>query len=128
MLEEDYGFVFVGLTDGQREEIKNTIKEMKKNGATREEIKQAIIGLYESYGGVIPDLNDMEKEEIHDWIVNMLETDYGIDLPDLTLEQKEAIRDKKSEITELQKELREMFKNARFFTKFRFLRYVRRNL
>jgi len=128
MLEEDYGFVFIELTDEHKVEIKNTIKEMKKSGATREEIKQAIIGLYESYGGVIPDLNDEEKEEIHDWIVNMLETDYGVDLPDLTLEQREAIKDKKNEIRELQKELREMFKNARFFTKFRFLRYVRKNL
>jgi len=125
MLEENYGFVFIELTVEQKQEIKNTIKEMKKNGATREEIKAALIDLYESYGGVIPELSEFEREEIHDWIVNMLESDYGFDLPDLTLEQRESIKNKKSEIRELQRELREMFRNARLFTKFRFFRYLR---
>jgi len=128
MLEENYGFVFIELTYEQKQEIRNTIKEMKRCGATKEEIKAAIIELYESYGGVIPELSDLEKEEIHNFIVNMLESDYGFDLPDLTLEQRETLKNKKSEIRELQKDLRQMFKNARFITKIRFLIYVRRSL
>lgn len=124
MLEENYGFVFVELTQEQKHEIKHKIRQMKKAGATSEEIKQAIIDLYESYGGVIPDLNDEQKEEIHDWIVNMLETDYGFDLPDLTPEQRAQIKEKTSEIRELQNQLKDMFKDARFFTKVRFMRYV----
>lgn len=127
-LEENYGFVFVELSQEQKMEIKRTIREMKKQGATREEIKQAVIELYESYGGAIPDLDDEQKEEIHDWIVNMLETDYGFDLPDLTPEQRAQIKQKISEIRELQKELKDMFKDARFFTKIRFIRYVRAHI
>jgi len=58
----------------------------------------------------------------------MLETNYGLDLPNLTVEQRDAIKDKKSEITDLQKELKELFKNAGFFTKMRFLRYLQQNI
>jgi len=128
MLEDKYGFVFIELTEEQKKEIKALIVNMKQDGSSKEEIRAAVKDLYESYGGVIPELNDVEKEEVHDWIVNMLETDYGLDLPNLTFEQRESIKNKKNEIRELQKELREMFKNARFFTKIRFLRYVLRNL
>lgn len=127
MLEENYGFVFIELTPEQKQEIRNKIKEMKRSGATKEEIKAAVIELYESYGGNIPELSDIEKEEIHDWIVNMLETDYGFDLPNMTYEQRVSLKNKKGEIRELQKELKELFKNARFITKIRFLRYVHRN-
>lgn len=128
MLEENYGFVFIELTPEQKAYIKQTIAQLKRQGATREEIKQAFIDLYENYGGVIPELNDAEKEEIHTWIVNMLENDYGFDLPNLTFEQRETIKNKNNDIKELQKELRELFKNARFFTKIRFIRYVRKNI
>ena len=128
MLEENYGFVFIELTPEQKAYIKQTVIHLKRQGASREEIKQAIIDLYESYGGVIPELTESEKEEIHNWIVDMLETDYGLDLPNLTLEQREAIKEKRGEIRQLQQELLEMFKDARFFTKIRFIRYVRRNI
>ena len=128
MLEDEYGFVFIELTDEQKRQIKQLIIEMHREGASKEEIKAAVIELYENYGGVIPELNDIEKEEIHDWIVDMLETDYDIDLPDLTLEQREAIKEKRSEIMQLQKELKEMLRNAGFFTKIKFFGYVRRNL
>jgi len=128
MLEENYGFIFIKLTPKQKAYIKQTVIHLIRQGATRDEIKQAIIDLYESYGGVIPELNNVEKEEIHNWIVNMLETDYGLDLPNLTFEQRETIKEKRGEIRELQKELREMFKDARFFTKIRFIIYVKRNI
>jgi hypothetical protein len=126
MLEDNYGFVFIDLTAEQKAYIKQTIIQLKRQGTTKEEIKAAVIDLYESYGGIIPELTDEQKEEVHDWIVNMLETDYGLDLPNLTLEQRESIENKKSEIKELQKELRQMFKDAGFITKLRFFRYIRR--
>lgn len=128
MLEENYGFVFVELTPEQKAYIKQTIAQLKRQGASREEIKQAFIDLYENYGGVIPELNDVEKEEIHTWIVNMLETDYGFNLPDLSIEQRQQIKEKGNEIRELQSELRDMFKDARLFTKIRFIRFVRKNI
>ena len=127
-LEENYGFIFVELSDAQKMEIKNTIRQMKKDGATREEIKQAVIDLYESYGGVIPDLSDVQKEEIHNWVANMLEIDYGFDLPNLSYEQRQQIKEKRTEIRELQGELRDIFKDARFFTKIRFIRYVKTHI
>ena len=123
-LEENYGFVFVELSEEQKMEIKDTVREMKKQGATKEEIKQAVIELYEGYGGIIPDLNDTQKEEIHDWVVNMLETEYGFDLPNLTPEQRTQIKQKTIVIRQLQGQLKDMFKEARFFTKIRFIRYV----
>ena len=128
MLEDNYGFVFIELTAEQKAYIKQTIIQLKRQGATQEEIKAAVVDLYESYGGIIPELTDEQKEEVHDWIVNMLETNYGLDLPNLTVEQRDAIKDKKSEITDLQKELKELFKNAGFFTKMRFLRYLQQNI
>ncbi len=101
---------------------------MKRQGASQEELKEALNNLYIGYGGVIPELNEDQKEEIHNWIVDMLETEYGVDLPNLTLEQRDTIKQKRSEITELQKDLREMFKDAGFFTKRRFLRYIQATL
>jgi len=124
MLEENYGFVFIELTPEQKAYIKQTIVQMKRQGATQEEIKDAVKNLYVGYGGVIPALTDNQKEEIHDWIVNMLETDYGLHPPDLTMEQRQEIKEKRSEIHELQTELRDMFKDAGFYIKMRFLRYV----
>ena len=124
MLENDYGFVFIELTPEQKAYIKQTLIRMKRQGATQEEIKETVKTLYIGYGGVIPKLTDLQKEEIHDWIVNMLETEYGLDVPHLTAEQRQEIKDKRSEIKELQTELREMFKEAGFYTKMRFLRYL----
>ncbi|MBN2603477.1 MAG: hypothetical protein JXA91_05050 [Candidatus Thermoplasmatota archaeon] len=127
-LQDSYGFIFIELTVEQKAYIKQTIIELKKQKATREEIKTAVVNLYESYGGIIPRLTDAEKKDIHEWIVTMLETDYGLDLPNLTRYQREALKNKKDEIRELQKELKEMLKDAGFFTKYRFLRYLRRHI
>ncbi len=127
MLVDDYGFVFVDLTDGQKQEIKDLIKDMKQDDASEEQIKSEVKLLYESYGGVIPELSEVEKEQIHTWIHDMLEADYDLDLPDLTYEQRQNLKNQKNEIKELQKELRDLLKDARFFTKYRFVRHVRRN-
>ncbi len=127
MLEVNYGFLFVELTPEQKAYIKQTIIQMKRQGSSKEEIKIEVINLYINYGGVIPELTDTQKEEIHDWIIDMLKNDYGINLPDLTLEQRQEIKEQRSDIKELQKELQEMFKNTRFLTKIRFLRYLRQN-
>lgn len=124
MLEEKYGFVFIELTPEQQAYIKQTIIKMRRQGATQDEIKEAVKNLYVGYGGVIPALNDIQKEEIHDWIISMLETDYGLHPPDLTMEQRQEIKEKRSEIHDLQTELRDMFKDSGFYTKIRFLRYV----
>ncbi len=128
LLEEDYGFVFVELTEEQQTEIKQTVRQMKKNYASRAQIKQAIIDLYEGYGGVIPTLSDEQREEIYDQVVLMLETDYDVEVPDLTFEQRQTIREKSNEIAELRNELRQMFNDARFRVKIRFLRYLHRTI
>jgi hypothetical protein len=101
---------------------------MKKNGASKEEIRAAVIDLYVSYGGSIPELTDDQKEDIHDWIVDMLNSDYGFDIPDLTPQQREAIKQKKEEIKSLQKELRILLKNADKITKYRFYKYVKNEM
>ena len=128
MLEDNYGFVFIKLTPEQKAYIKQTFIQMKRQGASQEELKEAVKNLYIGYGGVIPVLTENQKEEIHDWIVDMLETEYGLDLPNLTLEQRDTLKEKRSEIKELQKDLRELFKDAGFFTKRRFLRYIQTTL
>lgn len=128
MLSETYGFVFIDLTPEQKAYLKQTIIQMNQQGLTREEIRNEIITLYEKYGGVIPDITEEEKESIHDWIHDMIETDYNIDLPDLTSEQRQEFIEKKEEIHQLQRELREQFKQANRLTRYRFLRYVRKDL
>ena len=127
-LETEYGFVFVELTHEQKAYMKQTFIQLKREGKTTDEIKIELISLYESYGGVIIELSDADKEDIHDWIVSMLETDYNLDLPDLSLEQREEIKDKKEEIRSLQKELREQIKRANWLNRFRFFRYVKNDL
>jgi hypothetical protein len=128
MLEENYGFIFIELTPEQKAYIKQSIIQMKKQGVSKEDIKTTVIDLYESYGGVIPELNDGEKEDIHDWIMNMLETNYGLDLPNLTVEQRNSITNKKDEIQQLRNDLKILFRDANRITRWRFLRYVHKDL
>jgi uncharacterized protein (UPF0335 family) len=127
-LEQDYGFVFVELTEDQQQEIRQTVKQMKNEYASREQIKQAVIDLYVSYGGVIPELSDSEREEIYDWMVVLLEDDYGVEVPELSFEQRQIIRQESNDIASLRNELRQMFNNARFFVKLRFIGYLRRTI
>ena len=127
-LETEYGFVFIELTAEQKAFMKQTFIQLKREGNTKDEIKVELIDLYEDYGGFIPELSDAEKEDIHDWIVSMLETDYNLDLPDLSFEQREEIKDKKEEIRSLQKELRRQIRQANWLNRFRFFRYVKNDL
>ena len=127
-LEIEYGFVFVELTPEQKAYMKQTLFQLKRDGKNKEEIKAELVVLYENYGGVIPELTDDEKENIHDWIVSMLENDYNLDLPDLTLEQRENLKNKKEEIRSIQKELRNQIKQANWFNRFKFFRYVKNDL
>ena len=80
------------------------------------------------YGFVFPELSEDEKEKIREKIKEKLENDYGLDLPDLTPEQREAVKNKRNEIIELQKELRDMLKEASRLTKIRFYRYVKNTM
>ncbi len=124
-LETDYGFVFIELTPEQKAYMKQILIQLKREGNTKEAIINKLVLLYESYGGFIPELTDDEKEDIHDWIVSMLENDYNIVLPDLTFKQREELKNKKEEIRSLQKELRNQLKQASWINRFRFYRYVK---
>ena len=129
LLEDEYGFVFVELTDEQKKEIKQEIIILKEQGLTREQIKIEIIELLQDeYEFVLPELSDVEKEEIRTKIKNMLETVYGLDLPDLTVEQRDTIKQKRKEIKILQLELGKMFKNADKKTKLQFYLYVKKTM
>jgi hypothetical protein len=55
----------------------------------------------------------------------MVEEDYDVDLPDLTFDQRQEIKNQKDEIHSLQKELRHQFRQTNWLNRFRFLRYVR---
>jgi DNA-binding transcriptional regulator YhcF (GntR family) len=71
------------LTDEQKEEIKEIIKELKDNGASKEEIKEAIDSKLEEWGIEVldkgmrqhppwmPELTDEQKEEIKELIDRM---------------------------------------------------------
>jgi len=112
ILEEDYGFVIPELTKEQKQEIQETIKELIAQGATPEEIKEAVISLLEGYGAAIPELTEEQKEEIKERIKSLLEDNYGFILPELTEEQKDEIKNKKSEIKNLQMELKQLIEES----------------
>lgn len=124
-LETNYDFIFVELTREEKAYMKQTLIQMKRQGKDREEIKDQLFILYEEYGGNIADLDDTEKEAIYDWTVSMIETDYDIDLPDISFDQRQEIKEEKDEIHNLEKELRHQFRRANWITKFQFLRYVK---
>lgn len=126
-LETTYGYVFVELTPEQKAYLKQTFIQLKKEGKTQEEIRTELITLYEEYGGVIPELSESEKEDIHDWFITMVEEDYDVDLPDLTFDQRKEIKNQKDEIHSLQKELRLQLRHTNWLNRFRFFRYVRNN-
>lgn len=126
-LETTYGYVFVELTPEQKAYLKQTFIQLKKEGKTQEEIRTELITLYEEYGGVIPELSESEKEDIHDWFITMAEEDYDVDLPDLTFDQRKEIKNQKDEIHSLQKELRLQLRHTNWLNRFRFFRYVRNN-
>jgi len=49
------GDLFADLTDEQRQQIDDTVAEMKEAGATRDEIKVAVEELLEGFGVEVPD-------------------------------------------------------------------------
>ena len=126
-LETNYGFVFIELTPEQKAYMKQTLIQMKRDGRTKDEVREELVELYEGYGGTIPDLTETEKEAIYDWAVAMIEQDYDVDLPDLTYEQRQIIKDKKEDIQSIQKDLRQQLRQANQITRFRFFRYVIRD-
>lgn len=126
-LETNYGFVFIELTPEQKAYMKQTLIQMKRDGRTKDEVREELVELYEGYGGTIPDLTETEKEAIYDWAVAMIEQDYDVDLPDLTYEQRQIIKDKKEDIQSIQKDLRQQLRQANQITRFRFFRYVKRD-
>lgn len=127
-LETNYGFVFIELTPEQKAYMKQTLIQLKRQGKTKAEIREELVSLYEGYGGTIPDLTEVEKEAIYNWAVAMIEEDYDVDLPDVTYEQRQIIREKKEEVGSIQKDLREQLRQTNWLTRFRFFRYVRKDL
>ena len=126
ILEEDYGFVIPDLTEEQKQEIRETVRELINQGATREEIREAVISLLEEYGAVIPDLTDEQKEEIREKIKSLLEENYGFVIPELTDEQKQEIKNKRNEIKDLRMELRQLIEESGFFVRFLLRRFLER--
>jgi ribosomal protein L29 len=127
-LEDNYGFVFIDLSPEQKAYIKQTIIQMKRQGADKEAIYEEVRMIYISYGGVIPQLNETQKEEIRQWIHTLIETEYDVDLVDLTPEQRENLRNKKEEIQQLAKNLKDLFRDANKVIRWRFIRYVHNDL
>ncbi|MFH1014037.1 MAG: hypothetical protein V1769_05985 [Thermoplasmatota archaeon] len=127
-LENNYGFVFIDLSAEQKAYIKQTIIQMKRQGANKEAIYEEVRMIYISYGGELPKLSETQKEEIRQWIHTMLETDYDVDLPDLTDEQMENLTNKREEIKGLKENLRGLIKDANRITRWRFFKYVQRDI
>jgi hypothetical protein len=90
-LLESYGFDLPDLSDEQKWEIWSTMLRMKREGAARDEIRDAIEDLLEDYGVDLPGLTPEDKQAIRLWIKNLLETEYGFVFPELTEEQKREI-------------------------------------
>jgi len=90
-LLERYGFDLPDLTDEQKWEIWSTALQMKRNGADRDEIREAIEDLLEEFGVDLPGLTPEDKQAIRQWIKNLLGTEYGFVFPELTEEQKREI-------------------------------------
>ena len=108
-LLEGYGFVFVELTEEQKGEIKNTAREMFRDGASREEIRDEVKNVLERYGFDIPELTEEQKNETREGIRTIL-LDHDIELPDLTEGQQEQIRNKREEIREIRWELLDLLR------------------
>jgi len=114
------------LTEEQREIVKQTIREMRENDATREEIREAVAELLEGWGIEMPEPhrppfwdqlteeqreivkqtikemreNDATREEIREAVAELLEG-WGIEMPEphrppfweqLTEEQREIVK------------------------------------
>jgi hypothetical protein len=124
-LEENYNFIFIELTPEQKAYMRQTAIQLKRQGNTIDMIKEELIALYENYGGNIPVLGETDHEEIYNWVYSMIETDYNIDLPDISYEEKQEIEEKKDEIHTLQKELRQQIRQTNWLNRFRFFRYVK---
>jgi hypothetical protein len=104
MLQDEYGFVFIELTPEQKAYIKQTFIQMRRQGASDESIRDEIRTLYESYGGVLPDLLDLIDE------------------------QMENLTNKREEIKGLKENLRDLIKDANRITRWRFFKYVQRDI
>jgi hypothetical protein len=89
---ESYGVDLPDLTDQQKWIIWETIWQLIKEGATKEEIRSEIISLLEDFGVEFPNLSEEDKKEIRQWIKNILETDYGFVFPELLEEEKKEIK------------------------------------
>lgn len=100
-LLESYGVDVPDLTDEQEWEIWSTVWRLRKNGASREEIRSEVKSLLESFGVEFPNLSEEDKKDIKQWIKNLLEDDYGFVFQELTQEEKIEIRE---EIRRLRRE------------------------
>ncbi len=82
------GDLCADLTDEQRQQIKDTVAEMKEAGATRDEINAAVKELLEEFGVEVPD--DKKKGR-----------GKGDLFADLTDEQRQQIEEQRQQIAEM---------------------------
>ena len=87
-----YGIELPDLTIEQKQEILNTIRELRRDGSSREEIRDAVVDLLIDFGVDLPDLTSEERAEIRMKIATMLEENYGFVFIELTPEQKAYIK------------------------------------
>jgi hypothetical protein len=91
-LLESYGVDVPDLTDQQKWTIWETVINLKRDGASKEEIREQVRTLLEEFGVEFPNLSDEDKKDIRLWIKTLLETEYGFVFPRLTETEKQEIK------------------------------------
>ncbi len=85
-LAEGYGVDLPDLTGEQKREVFRTVRELRRDGANREEIRDAVVDLLINFGVDLPDLTSEQRAEIRTNIKTMLEDNYGFVFIKLTPE------------------------------------------
>jgi len=91
------GDLCADLTDEQRQQIKDTVAEMKEAGATRDEINAAVKELLEGFGVEVPDDWGEHKKGNK----RQGRKDKGDLFADLTDEQRQQIEEQRQQIAEM---------------------------
>ena len=91
-LKESYEIDVPDFNNEEKRMICNTIRELQRDGYSRNEIREEIIDLLLDFGIELPNFSAEQRNEIKTKIRNHLETEYGFVFIQLSAEQKAYLK------------------------------------
>jgi hypothetical protein len=91
-LLDSYGIELPDLPVDEKRQIIRTLRNLRRNGNSKEQIRDEFINILIGYGFNLPDFSKQQKQEIKDKIRTHLEDHYGFVFIELTPEQNAYIK------------------------------------